>query len=64
MKTGTEPAHKLLELLITKALISGKVRSSSVRLSYAELAAAMGQPAAYDTDLLIKIKLSWESPND
>lgn len=64
MKTGTESAHKLLELLITKALISGKAKSSSVRISYAELAQAMGQKAEYDTDLLIRIKLSWEAPED
>jgi hypothetical protein len=64
MKTGTEQAHKLLELLITKSMVSGKTKSSTIRLSYNEMAAAMGQPADNDIDLLIKLKLSWEHPKD
>lgn len=64
MRTGTESAHRLLELLITKTLTSGKVKTSSVRLPYRELAAALGQKTSDDVDLKITIKLSWEHPEE
>ena len=64
MHTGTEPAHRLLELLITKTLISGKTSSSSVTLNYNELCAAMGQYPNKDAELRIKIDLSWEQLNE
>lgn len=65
MTHGTEPAHKALELLICKALISGKARSSTIRLRSDELAASFEQKAAGDlVDLVIKIELSWDEPTD
>jgi hypothetical protein len=64
MHTGSESAHKLLELLITKTIVSGKGRSASVRIPYNELAAAFGKPQMYETDLQIEISLSWEAPEE
>lgn len=62
MNKGTEPAHKLLELLIMKALISGKTKGSTVRLYVPDLAAEMDQVAGSKVDLVITIDLAWDEP--
>lgn len=64
MVHGSEPAHKLLELLIVKALISGKTKNATVRLNSKDLAASFEQTAATDIDLVIKFELSWDEPID
>lgn len=64
MVQGTQAAHKLLELLIMKALVSGKARGSSIRLSSYDLAAELEQDAASDVDLVIKFDLSWDESVD
>jgi hypothetical protein len=65
MVQGTEPAHKLLELLIVKALVSGKARGSTVRLRSDDLAASFETKAAGElVDLVINIDLSWDEPTD
>lgn len=59
MQTGTELAHKMLELLITKAAISGRSYTSEVALSYDEIARGMGQSNSSPHKLNIEIKVSW-----
>jgi hypothetical protein len=61
---GSEPAHKLLELLIVKALVSGKTKEASVRLNIKDLATSFDMTAIDDVDLVIKIDLSWDEPID
>ncbi len=57
-------AHKVLEYLITKTVLDGSSRSSTLRIPYSELMVAMGriiEHKDYDTtDLVIEMKLSWD----
>jgi hypothetical protein len=61
MTTGTEQAHKLLELLITKALVSGTTSTRTVLIPYDELAHALRLNSKFKTDLKIEIKLTWNN---
>ena len=64
MNQGTEPAHKLLELLIMKAIISGKAKGSSIRLYAPDLVSDIEQISKSKVDLVINFDLSWDEPVD
>lgn len=60
MQTSTHSAHKVLELLLTKAAISSKPQKSTVRISYKDLLASIGQQTDKNFDLVIKIEMDWD----
>lgn len=63
-KSTMQAAHSLLELLITKATISGKLTNSSIKIPYSELTASVGQQRFKDVNLVIQFNLNWEASND
>lgn len=60
MYTGTESAHKLLELLITKALVTGDDKAATVRIPADMLQPHIGPDSIQLSDLIIKISTKWE----
>lgn len=59
METGTEDAHKLLELLITKVIIVGKGKKATVKIPYESLKPDLGGDELIDLDLKISISVEW-----
>ena len=64
MHTGTESAHRLLELLITKALVTGNGRTATVRLTAEDLQPHIGPDSIQLQDLVIKISTKWDNENE
>ncbi len=60
MRDSLQAPHTILEYLITKAAVSGKVSSSTVRIPFADLAASVGKDQQHDSELVIEINLSWD----
>ncbi len=54
-------AHKVLEILLTKAAISSKPSASTVRIPYKDLLASIGQKTDKQIDLLVTISLEWDA---
>jgi hypothetical protein len=53
-------AHRVLEYLLTKAAVTGQLKSTKVRIPYKELAASIGSTEAQALDLIVKIDLEWD----
>jgi hypothetical protein len=53
-------AHRLLDYLITKAAVSAKTSSKTVRIPYSELLKTIGQTSNKDVDLVVTISLEWD----
>lgn len=53
-------AHKVLELLMTRAAISGKLQNTELRIPHKELKNSIGS-TDYDSnvDLLVRIEFDW-----
>lgn len=64
METGSESAHKLLELLITKALVSGKGKKATVRIPYTDLKPDIGPHEVVLADLVVTVSVSWSDLED
>jgi hypothetical protein len=65
MSENASAAHRVLEYLMTKAALTGKLKSTTIRVPYNELAASCGAPEKYkNVDLLVKLDFEWvESGN-
>lgn len=55
----SQSAHRVLEYLLTKAAVSGKLSSTKIRIPYAELATSIGSVESKPIDLIVDIKLEW-----
>jgi len=56
--------HRVLEYLITKATVSGKLKSTKIRIPYSELADSVGQKSYKNVDLIVKIDFEWDESKE
>lgn len=64
MQQSTHSAHKVLELLLTKAAISAQPQKSTVRIPYKDLLAAIGQKTDKNFDLVVTIQMDWDASEE
>ncbi len=53
-------AHKVLELLMTRAAVSGKLQNAAIRIPHKDLKNSIGN-SEFDSkvDLLVKLEFNW-----
>lgn len=65
MESVTASAHRILELLLTKAVVTGKAKSAILKIPYQDM--TQGWPGAKqygDVDLIIELKTKWAPRDD
>jgi len=60
MSDSVECAHRVLNIILTKAAVSAKLTDCSLRVSYKDLLHSIGQPTDKDIQLVIKLTMSWD----
>ena len=59
LKASTQ-VHRILEYILTKAIISGEPKGTTIRIPYSELAADVGKESNKQIDLVVEIALKWD----
>jgi len=59
LKASTQ-VHRVLEYMLTKAIISGDPKGTTLRIPYSELAADVGKESNKQIDLVVSISLKWD----
>lgn len=52
--------HNVLNYLLTKVAVGGKLSKTSIRVPISDLASLVGQVDERDVDLIVKIELFWD----
>jgi hypothetical protein len=52
--------HTVLEILITKAALTGKTLGSTIRIPYKDLSELIGKSENKDIDLVLTFSLEWD----
>lgn len=60
MSQALQVPHSVLNYLLTKAAVSGKVAKTTLRVPYADLVASVGKSTTKEADLVITIEMSWD----
>jgi hypothetical protein len=58
--SALQSAHKVLEYLLTKAALTGKLKNTKIRIPYSDLAKSIGSNDVKNVDLIVKFQLQWD----
>ena len=56
-------AHPILEYALTKAAVSAKLTSTTLRIPYKELLSSIGRSTDKEIDLVLTIEMAWDETN-
>ena len=64
MESATASAHRILEYLLTKAVVTGDAKNASIKIPYQDLAQDWEGAEHDDVDLIVEIKTKWAAKDD
>jgi hypothetical protein len=61
MKGNLLAIYKVLDYLLTKAVLTGKLQNTKIRIPYSELAESVGQQSNKNAILVVELKFKWDA---